>query len=68
MVGPITVQTSGTLAPDFQEFVGDSEGHGFIMASFGTYVKSVIPEEKINMLARAFGKLKQKVLWRLKGD
>ena len=68
MVGPITVQKSGTLPPDFQEFVGDSGGHGFIMASFGTYVKSVICKEKINMLARTFGKLKQKVLWRLNGD
>ena len=68
MVGLITVQKPGKLPPDFQEFVGDSGGHGFIMASFGTYVKSVIPKEKINMLARAFGMLKQKVVWRLKGD
>ena len=68
MVGPITVQKSGKLPPDFQEFLGDSGGHGFIMASVGTYVKSVIPREKINMLARAFGKLKQQVLWKRKGD
>ena len=31
-------------------------------------MESVIPKEKINMLATAFGKLKQNVLWRLKGD
>lgn len=68
MVGPITVQKSGKLPTDFQEFVSDSGGHGFIMASFGSYVESVLHKDKINMLATAFGKLKQKVLWRLKGN
>ena len=68
MVGPITVHKSGELPPDFEEFVSDSGEYGFIMASFGSYVESVLPKDKINMLATAFGKLKQKVLWRLKGD
>ena len=68
MVGPITVQKPGKLPPDFEEFVSNSGGHGFIMVSFGSYVESVLDKDKLNMLATAFGKLRQKVLWRLKGD
>lgn len=67
MVGPITIQTPGQLPPDFEEFVSSSGGHGFIMASFGSYVETVLHKDKLNMLAIAFGKLKQRVLWRLKG-
>ncbi|XP_078344951.1 2-hydroxyacylsphingosine 1-beta-galactosyltransferase-like [Oculina patagonica] len=66
MVGPITVQTPKQLPPDFEKFVNSSGGHGFIMASFGSYVESVLHKDKLDMLAEAFGKLKQKVLWRLK--
>ena len=68
MVGPIAVQKSWKFPPDFQEFVSNSGGEGFIMASFGSYVESIFQEDKINMLATVFGKLKQKVLWRLKGE
>ena len=68
MVGPITVQKSGELPPDFQEFVNNSGRQGFIMASFGSYVESVLHKDKINTLAAVFGKLRQNVLWRLKGD
>lgn len=68
MVGPITVKTPRLLAPDFEEFIRDSGVHGFIIVSFGSYVESVIHKDKLNMLATAFGRLKQKVMWRLKGD
>ena len=66
MVGPISVRKPELLPPDFEQFVSDSGGHGFVMVSFGSYVESVIHKDKLEMLARAFGKLKQKVLWRLK--
>ena len=71
MVSPNAVQKSGKFRPpppDFQEFVSNSGGEGFIMASFGSYVESILHKDKINMLATVFGKLKQRVLWRLKGD
>ena len=67
MVGPITVEKPRQLPPDLEKFVNDSGGYGFIMASFGSYVESVLHKDKLDMLATAFGKLKQKVLWRLKG-
>ena len=68
MVGPIGVKKPGALPPDLQEFLQDTGGHGFIIVSFGSYVEKIIPKEKIDMMAAAFAKLKQKVLWRQKGN
>ena len=67
MVGPLTVKKPKPLPPDFEEFISDSGRHGFIVVSFGSYVELVLNKEKLDMLATAFGKLKQRVLWRLKG-
>ena len=53
------------LSHEFEEFVNDSD-HGFIIVSFGTNV-AALSKEKVDMLATAFGKLRQKVVWRLKG-
>ena len=68
MVGPIGVKKPGVLPPDLQQFLQDTGGHGFIIVSFGSYVEKIIPKEKIDMMAAAFAKLKQKVLWRQKGS
>ena len=69
MVGPVTVQRPSPLPPDFESFVDNSGGYGFIMVSFGSYVEAALGKEKITMLATAFGKLKQRVLWKLnEGD
>ena len=65
MVGPVTVQRPSPLPPDFESFVNNSGGYGFVMVSFGSYVEAALGKEKITMLATAFGKLKQRVLWRL---
>ena len=67
MVGPLNVKDTQPLPPDLEEFVNNSGGHGFIIVSFGSMVASILPREKVDMLADAFGKLKQKVVWRLKG-
>ncbi|XP_078350006.1 UDP-glucuronosyltransferase 2C1-like [Oculina patagonica] len=67
MVGPLNVRDARPLPPDLEKFVSNSGGHGFIIVSFGSNVASVLPRTVVDMLATAFGKLKQKVLWRLKG-
>ena len=67
MVGSLSVRDGGPLPPQFEEFVCNSGGHGFIIVSFGSNVASILPRKVIDMLATAFGKLKQKVVWRLKG-
>ena len=67
MVGPLTVRNARPLPPDLDEFVSNSGGHGFIIVSFGSHVAD-LPQEEVDMLATAFGKLKQRVVWRLKGN
>ena len=67
MVGPLNVKDGKPLPPDLEEFVNDSGGHGFIIVSFGSNLASILPRTVVDMLATAFGKLKQRVVWRLKG-
>ena len=69
MVGPITAQAKpNPLPPDFTDFINSAGGNGFIIVSFGSYVQTVISKAKIDIMASAFGKLKQKVIWKLKGN
>ena len=69
MVGPITAKPNASpLPPDLVDFINNAGGNGFIIASFGSYVQTVISKEKIDILASAFGKLKQRVIWKLKGN
>ncbi|RMX43041.1 hypothetical protein pdam_00001822 [Pocillopora damicornis] len=67
MVGPLNVKEGKPLPPDLEEFVNDSGGHGFIIVSFGSNLASILPRTVVDTLATAFGKLKQRVVWRLKG-
>ncbi|KAL9975928.1 hypothetical protein ACROYT_G013148 [Oculina patagonica] len=68
MVGPLKVKDAAKpLPPDLDKFVSNSGGHGFIIVSFGSNVASILPKPVVDMLATAFGKLKQRVVWRLKG-
>ena len=68
MVGPLSIKDAiKPLPPDLEEFVSNSGGHGFIIVSFGSNVASILQKPVVDMLATAFGKLKQRVVWRLKG-
>ena len=68
MVGPLSVKDTKPLPPDLEEFVSNSGGHGFIIVSFGSNVASLLPQKLVDMLATAFGKLKQRVVWKLEGN
>ena len=69
MVGAITVEAEpNPLPPDLESFISSAGGHGFIIASFGSYAETIISKKTINVMAEAFGKLKQKVIWKLKGN
>ena len=65
MVGPLNAKEPMPLSHEFESFVSNS-AHGFIIVSFGSNV-GALSKEKVDMLAAAFGKLRQKVVWRLKG-
>ena len=68
MVGPITVNKPKPLPAELENFINNGGGHGFIIVSFGSYMETVMSEEKIDVLSAAFGKLKQKVIWKLKSN
>ena len=68
MVGPPHVKDPKPLPPDLEEFLSMSGGHGFVIVSFGSNVASNLDKPVVDMLATAFGKLKQRVVWRLKGN
>ena len=67
MVGQLNVKDAKPLPPDLEEFASSSGGHGFIIVSFGLNLASALSRPLVDMLATAFGKLKQRVVWRLKG-
>ena len=68
MVGPPHVKDPKPLPPDLEEFLSNSGGHGFVIVSFGSNVASNLDKPVVDTLATAFGKLKQRVVWRLKGN
>ena len=68
MVGPITAKAEPDTHPlDLANIINSSRGHGFIVASFGSYAETIISNRTFDVMAAAFGKLKQKVIWKLKG-
>lgn len=69
MVGPLNVKDAvKPLPPDLEKFVSNSGGQGFVIVSFGSNLASILQTQVVDMFATAFGKLKQRVVWRLKGN
>ena len=66
LVGPITIKKPKPLPAELESYVS-SGTDGFIIVSFGSYTGTLTSKDKIDVMAAAFGKLKQKVLWKLKG-
>ena len=66
MVGSLSARELVPLSHEFEEFVNSSRDQGFIIVSFGSNV-AALSKAKVDMLATAFGKLRQRVVWRLKG-
>lgn len=68
MIGPLNVKDPKPLPADLEAFVLESGPHGFVIVSFGSNVASILPREVVDVLATAFGELKQRVIWRLQGN
>ncbi|XP_067018563.1 UDP-glucuronosyltransferase 1-6-like isoform X1 [Acropora muricata] len=67
LVGPITVKKPKPLPAELESYVS-SGTDGFIIVSFGSYMETLTSKDEIDVMAAAFGKLKQKVLWKLKAS
>lgn len=67
-IGGIHIEPSKALPKDIQDYL-DSASDGAILFSMGSIIKAIQwPVEKREALVRAFGKLKQKVLWKYEND
>ena len=63
----MSVQPVQPLPSDLQQLIDSSGDDGAIIVSFGSNVASALDKNKVDIMAEAFGRLKQKVIWRLKG-
>lgn len=67
-IGGIHVQPAQPLPDDLQNFL-DSADEGVILFTMGSIIKGVNwPVEKREAFTRAFGKLKQKVIWKYENE
>ncbi|XP_039652131.1 UDP-glucuronosyltransferase 2B4-like [Perca fluviatilis] len=66
-IGGFQCKPAKPLPEHLEEFVQSSGEHGVILMSLGTFV-SELPADVTNVIAAAFAKLPQKVIWRHKGD
>ena len=66
MVGPILPKPAAPLPEKFERFVSSSGEAGVVLVSFGSMMSSP-PQDVVETLAKAFGKLKQKVIWNING-
>ncbi|XP_074523097.1 UDP-glucuronosyltransferase 2B13-like [Halichoeres trimaculatus] len=66
-IGGFQCKPAKPLPADLEEFVQSSGEHGVIIMSLGTFVNE-LPLDVANVIAAAFAKVPQKVIWRNKGD
>ncbi|XP_003222407.1 UDP-glucuronosyltransferase 2A1 isoform X1 [Anolis carolinensis] len=65
-VGGLHCQPAKPLPKEMEEFVQSSGEHGIVVFSLGTMIQN-LTDEKGNLVALAFSRLPQKVVWRYKG-
>ena len=66
-MGPLTVKTPSPLPQDLEQFIRGAGDNGIILFSLGTLGDAVLQERQVDMLAEAFGRLEQRIIWRLNG-
>ena len=66
-IGPVLPKPAKPLPEELESFMQASGSHGVIFVSFGSMI-SDIKLDYIKQMAKAFAKLKQKVLWKIKRE
>ncbi|KAH8282511.1 hypothetical protein KR054_008102 [Drosophila jambulina] len=67
-VGGAHIQPAKKLPADLQSFL-DKATNGVVYFSLGSYVKSTdLPPEKTSLILKAFGQLKQQVIWKFENE
>ncbi|KAK3925072.1 UDP-glycosyltransferase UGT5 [Frankliniella fusca] len=69
-VGGMQAQPARPLPADILDWVNEKAApHGFVFMSFGTNVRSAsIKKDRRDAILRAFGRIKQRVLWKYEED
>lgn len=68
MVGPLTVKSPSPLSTDLEQFISGAGDKGIILFSLGTLGDAVLQKHQLEMLAKVFERLEQRVIWRLNGN
>lgn len=67
-IGGAHIKPPKSLPSDFQAFLDDAK-EGVIVFTLGSYVQgSAMPAEKRDIFLKAFGQLKQKVIWKFEDE
>ncbi|KAM3625301.1 uncharacterized protein V6R79_009828 [Siganus canaliculatus] len=66
-IGGFQCKPAKPLPEHLEDFVQSSGEHGFIIMSLGTFVNQ-LPTDIANVIAAAFARLPQKVIWKYKGE
>jgi len=65
-VGPFLPSPAKPLPDELDQFMQEAGDEGIILVSFGSVLEEV-DETLLQLMAKAFSKLPQKILWKLKG-
>lgn len=66
-MGPLTIKPTNPLSKDLEQFISGAGDKGIILFALGTLGDVVLKKDQVDMLAEAFGRLEQRIIWRLKG-
>ena len=64
-MGPFLPSPAKPLPNELDQFMQEAGGEGVILVSFGTIVGD-LDEKLLQMMAEAFSKLPQRIIWKLK--
>ena len=63
----MTIKPTNPLSKDLEQFISGAGDKGIILFALGTLADVVLKKHQVDMLAEAFGRLEQRIIWRLKG-
>ena len=63
-MGPFLPSPAKPLPNELDQFMQEAGDEGVILVSFGSFMGGI--EEEVSMMAEAFSKLPQKIIWKLK--
>ena len=66
-MGPLTIKPTNALPKDLEQFISGAGDKGIILFSLGTLGDAVLQEHQVDMLAKIFSRLEQRIIWRLNG-